>query len=123
MAYEKIGFNKGDVLKAEHLNHMEEGIQLNSNYLLGNTNSLTPKQVYEAIISGRKVILEYTHEFFGNILFTNFAVALAMDALTAYAIALHNNQVGLVYIAGDFTLESGAWVCHTKILYSEDFTT
>lgn len=26
MAYEKIGFNKGDVLKAEHLNHIEEGI-------------------------------------------------------------------------------------------------
>lgn len=26
MAYEKIGFNKGDVLKAEHLNHIEDGI-------------------------------------------------------------------------------------------------
>ena len=26
MAYEKIGFNKGDVLKAEHLNHIEEGL-------------------------------------------------------------------------------------------------
>lgn len=26
MAYEKIGFSKGDVLKAEHLNHMKEGI-------------------------------------------------------------------------------------------------
>ena len=54
MAYEKIGFNKGDVLKAEHLNHIEEGIQSNSNYLLGNTNFFTPKQVYEAIISGEE---------------------------------------------------------------------
>lgn len=24
MSYEKIGFNKGDVLKAEHLNHIED---------------------------------------------------------------------------------------------------
>ena len=26
MAYEKIGFKDGDVLKAEHLNHIEEGL-------------------------------------------------------------------------------------------------
>lgn len=26
MAYEKIGFNKGDVLKAEHLNHIEKAL-------------------------------------------------------------------------------------------------
>jgi hypothetical protein len=26
MAYEKIGFKSGDKLKAEHLNHMEDGI-------------------------------------------------------------------------------------------------
>jgi hypothetical protein len=26
MSYEKLGFEKGQVLKAEHLNHMEEGI-------------------------------------------------------------------------------------------------
>lgn len=35
MAYEKIGFNKGDVLKAEHLNHIEEGIKNNSMSNLG----------------------------------------------------------------------------------------
>lgn len=27
MSYEKIGFNKFEVLKAEHLNHIEEGIE------------------------------------------------------------------------------------------------
>ena len=30
MAYEKIGFNKGDVLKAEHLNHIENELSLNN---------------------------------------------------------------------------------------------
>lgn len=30
MAYEKIGFNTGDILKAEHMNHIEEGISANS---------------------------------------------------------------------------------------------
>lgn len=30
MSYEKLGFEKGQVLKAEHLNHMEEGIFTNT---------------------------------------------------------------------------------------------
>jgi hypothetical protein len=38
MAYEKIGFKKGDVLKAEHMNHIEAGIvQLDSEKLSLNT--------------------------------------------------------------------------------------
>ena len=30
MAYEKIGFKDGDVLKAEHLNHIENELSLNN---------------------------------------------------------------------------------------------
>lgn len=36
MAYEKIGFKKGDVLKASHLNHMEEGISYISSNMIDN---------------------------------------------------------------------------------------
>ena len=37
MAYEKIGFKKGDVLKAEHLNHIEEGLTTSQAHSLGIT--------------------------------------------------------------------------------------
>ena len=43
MAYEKIGFNKGDVLKAEHLNHMEEGISTVSSKHNSDINTLNSR--------------------------------------------------------------------------------
>lgn len=36
MTYERIGFKKGDVLKASHLNHMEEGISYISSNMIDN---------------------------------------------------------------------------------------
>lgn len=41
MAYEKIGFVKGDILKAEHLNHIEEGLSNAENYPVTSVNGQT----------------------------------------------------------------------------------
>lgn len=120
MAYEKIGFNKGDVLKAEHLNHIEEALYANSNTLIGSFNDFTPDQVFEAISKGNRVVLTYTHEFFGEVIFTNFTLAKASKYTAAFAIAQYNGQFGIIYLAGN--TETNSWNSITKVLLTEDFT-
>lgn len=52
MAYEKIGFKKWDVLKAEHMNHIEAGItQLDSEKLSSNT---LPEAINTALAQAKK---------------------------------------------------------------------
>ena len=73
MAYEKIGFNKGDVLKAEHLNHMEENISgIKTFHIYGETadddvtksfENVTFYQEAKAAIQNRKPVIFFYHEF------------------------------------------------------------
>lgn len=72
MAYEKIGFNKGDVLKAEHLNHMEENISgIKTFHVYGETadddvtktfENVTFYQEAKAAIQNRKPVIFFYHE-------------------------------------------------------------
>lgn len=92
MAYEKIGFNKGDVLKAEHMNYIEAGIaQLDNNKLSadalseainaalatelslsGTTAELTPLQVAEAFTAGKTIRLTHTDAQLGTVTVSDF---------------------------------------------------
>ena len=73
MAYEKIGFNKGDVLKAEHLNHIEENISgIKTFHIYGETVGDETAKIFEnvtffqeakAAIQNKKPVIFFYHEF------------------------------------------------------------
>lgn len=62
MFYEKLGFEKGQVLKADHLNHMEEGIAKAGVYVVKTnedfTQVLTPlNDIVDAALNGTPVYI------------------------------------------------------------------
>lgn len=73
MGYEKIGFNKGDVLKAEHLNHIEENISgIKTFHIYGGTatddvtkyfENVTFYQEAKTAIQNKKPVVFFYHEF------------------------------------------------------------
>lgn len=71
--------------------------------LTGTTATLTPMQVYNAIKSGKSVILQYTDDTYGLLSYTNFNVAESMNVIVANTIAYFNNTYVLAELWGDTT--------------------
>lgn len=71
--------------------------------LTGTTGTLTPMQVYNAIKSGKSVILQYMDDTYGLLLYTNFNVAESMNVIAADAIVYFNNTYVLAELWGDTT--------------------
>ena len=71
--------------------------------LTGTTATLTPMQVYNAIKSGKSVVLQYTDDTYGLLSYTNFNVAESMNVIVANTIAYFNNTYVLVELWGDTT--------------------
>lgn len=71
--------------------------------LTGTTGTLTPMQVYNAIKSGKSVVLQYFDDTYGLLSYTNFNVAESMNVIAADAIVYFNNTYVLAELWGDTT--------------------
>ena len=71
--------------------------------LTGTTATLTPMQVYNAIKSGKSVVLQYMDDTYGLLSYTNFNVAESMNIIVANTIAYFNNTYVLAELWGDTT--------------------
>ena len=71
--------------------------------LTGTTGTLTPMQVYNAIKSGKSVVLQYMDDTYGLLSYTNFNVAESMNVIAANTIAYFNNTYVLAELWGDTT--------------------
>ena len=82
--------------------------------LTGTTGTLTPMQVYNAIKSGKSVILQYMDDTYGLLSYTNFNVAESMHVIAANTIAYFNNTYVLAELWGDTT--TNVWGFETTTL-------
>lgn len=79
MSYEKLGFEKGQVLKAEHLNHIEDGIANidnkviilettnrynNGNEYYYNGENVDGEFVLDCLLSGYQFVVKYSGNYF-----------------------------------------------------------
>lgn len=71
--------------------------------LTGTTETLTPMQVYNAIKSGKSVVLQYMDDTYGLLSYTNFNVAESMNVIAANTIVYFNNTYVLAELWGDTT--------------------
>lgn len=121
MAYEKIGFNKGDVLKAEHLNHMEEGISEIKVFDLhcepstdDTTIVFSPvsyyEEAYSALSSGKNVLFFLHFNLYGSpMILTPFLTAATRlgeenTIVTYFAAPIGEIQLLVVMIAPNGTV-------------------
>lgn len=65
--------------------------------LTGNTTTVTPTQVKEAILAGRPVVITYTDTTYGNMTFTSFGYSLENNVVVANLVSTYNTR----YILGD----------------------
>lgn len=82
--------------------------------LTGNTTTVTPTQVKEAILAGRPVAITYTDTTYGNLTFTSFGYSLENNVVVANLVATSNFQ----YILADLTgiINTNGWVLQTTEL-------
>ena len=82
--------------------------------LTGTTATLTPMQVYNAIKSGKSVVLQYMDDTYGLLSYTNFNIAESMNIIVANTIAYFNNTYVLAELWGDTT--TNVWGFETTSL-------
>lgn len=82
--------------------------------LTGNTTTVTPTQVKEAILAGRPIAITYTDTTYGNLTFTSFGYSLENNVVVANLVATSNFQ----YILADLTgiINTNGWVLQTTEL-------
>ena len=88
--------------------------------LTGTTETLTPTQVYDAIKSGKSVVLQYMDDTdtYGLLSYTNFNVAESMHVIAANTIAYFNNTYVLAELWGDTT--RNVWGFQTTTLAQKE---
>lgn len=82
--------------------------------LTGTTGTLTPMQVYNAIKSGKSVVLQYMDDTYGLLSYTNFNIAESMNIIVANTIAYFHNTYVLAELWGDTT--TNVWGFETTSL-------
>ena len=82
--------------------------------LTGTTATLTPMQVYNAIKSGKSVVLQYMDDTYGLLSYTNFNIAESMNIIVANTIAYFHNTYVLAELWGDTT--TNVWGFETTSL-------
>lgn len=86
--------------------------------LTGTTGTLTPMQVYNAIKSGKSVVLQYMDNTYGLLSYTNFNVAESMNVIAADTIVYFNNTYVLAELWGDTT--RNVWGFQTTTLAQKE---
>lgn len=82
--------------------------------LTGNTTTVTPTQVKEAILAGRPVAITYTDITYGNLTFTSFGYSLENNVIVANLVATSYSK----YILADLTgiINTNGWTLQTTEL-------
>lgn len=80
----------------------------------GNTTTVTPTQVKEAILAGRPIAITYVDNTYGNLTFTSFGYSLENNVVVANLVATSNGQ----YILADLTgmSNTNSWTLQTTEL-------
>ena len=81
--------------------------------LTGTTNELTPTQVYQAILAGTPVVVNYTDGTYGKLSFTNFNVANAFMMIVSQTIVYYKGSYILAELTGSL---GGEWVFYSTSL-------
>lgn len=68
--------------------------------LTGNTTTVTPTQVKEAILNGRSVAITHVDNTYGNLLFTSFGYSLENNVVVANLVSTYNTQYILADLVG-----------------------
>lgn len=90
--------------------------------LTGTTGTLTPMQVYNAIKSGKSVVLQYMDDTYGLLSYTSFNVAESMNVIAANTIAYFNNTYVLAELWGDTTTNVWGFMA-TTLAQKQDIPT
>lgn len=92
--------------------------------LTGTTETLTPLQVYDAIKSGKSVVLRHTDSEFGLFAFASFNIFEREKAVVSTSIAKSRGISGDIYLVGSLAglaETNGAWVFNvTKMAEADD---
>ena len=93
-----------------------------STALIGNTSTLTPTQVKNAIEAGRDVLITHTTSEFGDIRCSYFSFVDELEALFTTVVAMYGGVLFACQLVGYFNADS--WEFYTNILArSEDIPT
>lgn len=68
--------------------------------LTGNTTTVTPTQVKEAILAGRPVVITYVDNTYGNLTFTSFGYSLENNVIVANLVSTYNARYILADLVG-----------------------
>lgn len=89
-------------------------INLGIDVLTGNTTTVTPTQVKEAILAGRPIAITYTDTTYGNLTFTSFGYSLENNVVVANLVANSYFQYILAVLTG--IINTNGWVLKTTEL-------
>lgn len=90
---------------------------VNSNVLIGNTDELTPEQVYTAVSSGRPVKIQHTSSSYGAMSFTAFNIAETLAVIVSQNIVYYNGEYILAELAGD--VQPGEWFFNSAVVVTK----
>ena len=86
--------------------------------LVGTTDDITPRQVYEAIVAGQSIMISHSTDQFGTLVFTSFAIAgdgsIVGSSCTVDVIGELINASLTGYVPNDL------WQCSTPTLITEE---
>lgn len=68
--------------------------------LTGNTTTVTPTQVKEAILAGRPVAITHVDNTYGNLLFTSFGYSVENNVVVANLVSIYKSQYILADLVG-----------------------
>ena len=87
--------------------------------LTGTTGTLTPAQVYQAILAGTPVVVKYTDNTYGELSFTNFNVANEFMIIVSQSIVYYKGNYVLAELGGILALD-GEWFFYSTSLARTD---
>lgn len=87
---------------------------VNSNVLIGNTDELTPEQVYTAVSSGRPVKIQHTSSSYGVMSFTAFNISETLAVIASQNIVFYGSKYILAELGG--YVQSGEWFFNSAVV-------
>ena len=83
--------------------------------LIGTTNELTTTQVYNAILAGIPVKVQYTDSTYGLLSFTAFNIAESLKVIVSQTIVYYNGNYILAELFGN-VIQGGGWGFYSTML-------
>lgn len=85
-----------------------EEITTKASFLSGTTAEITPSQVSAAVMAGDPVAISYTDSTYGQLVFSDFAVAASLNRIVGSFTTVLNGQHISAYLGGN--ISNGDWV-------------